>query len=61
MVSSGDNWFRTIADVSGWMFLDGCGWFWVFSGSFDWFAVLVAMVKYITQNFEKLHNYGEFL
>ena len=54
MVLRVDGWFRVIADIFGWMLLDDCGefWvvadgFWVVSGGFQGFTVLVAMAKFV--------------
>ena len=40
MALSGDDWFRVIVDVFGWMALDGCGWFWVLADRFGWIQVV---------------------
>ena len=60
MVSSGDGWFRLIADVFGCMVLDGSGWFWMLADGFLWFAVSVATVKFVALNLKEVGNYGDF-
>ena len=40
VVSSGDGWFRVIADVFGLTVLVGCGWFSVHADDFGWFQVV---------------------
>ena len=68
MALSGDGWLRVIADVFGWMVVDGCGWFWVLvdrflvdSGGFQVFAVLLATMKFVALNLKKVDNCGKFL
>ena len=58
---SGDGWFRVIVDVFGWMVLGACRWFWVDSGVFQRFAVLVATVKFVAENVKEVDNCGKFL
>ena len=40
MVSSAGSWFSVTIDVSGWMVLDDCGWFWVLADRFALFQVV---------------------
>ena len=60
MVSSGDGWFRVIADVFVCMVLDGSGWFWMLVDGFLRFAVSVATVKFLALNLKEVGNYGDF-
>ena len=50
-----------IVDVFGWMVLGACRWFWVDSGVFQRFAVLVATVKFVAENVKEVDNCGKFL
>ena len=58
---SGDGWFSMIADVFEWMVVDGYGWFWVDSGGFQRFTVLIATVKFVALNLKDVDNCGKFL
>ena len=61
MALSGDGWFRVIADAFGWMVLVACRWFWVDSGGFQRFSVLVGTVKFVALNLKEADNRGKFL
>ena len=43
------------------MVLGACRWFWVDSGGFQRFAVLVATVKFVALNLKEVGNSGKFL
>ena len=58
---SGDGWFRVIADAFGWMVLGACRCFWVDSGGFQRFSVLVGTVKLVALNLKEGDNRGKFL
>ena len=44
-----------------WMVLGACRWFWVDSGGFQRFKVLVATVKFVALNLKDADNCGKFL
>ena len=46
MVSSGDGWFRGIADVFAWIVSDGCEKFWVLGYDFGWFQVVFSNLQF---------------
>ena len=50
-------------DDFGWlgMVLAACRWFWVNSGGFLRFAVLVATVKFVALNLKEIDNCGKCL
>ena len=43
------------------MVLGACRWFWMDSGGFQRFAVLVATVKFVALNLKEVDNCGKFL